>query len=374
MPEECGNFHNLRDAVVGNPECVDHPSDYPSVRVCNELCGGVSACCLQIIERQRHPQPIEAPGDCTEELMRKACGGLEGLFNMAINPIFIELKIRLAVYAARINRILSLGLTVDPQLFDSYSDCTSQALRTFETIVGSVNLSGEGNFLVRAFFQTLVHDFRNKLTVAFGRSQLEVSKVCQRQKSRFEDCFATLPLLRATEHDLKLVSTPLSGLVWHCVTNFDRHFRESLPAHIDPGAVFNVQCLPPAGHDRLSTEFNAIVHPRVMEEIVREFLRNSVKAMPHGGDITVSVRRDGQNIVIDIADTGDGIPEENLEKIFQEGFTTREKTGSTGNGLFLALSYVEKILHGTITVESEIKKWTKFSISIQAAQSQELAA
>jgi len=87
-------------------------------------------------------------------------------------------------------------------------------------------------------------------------------------------------------------------------------------------------------------------------------LSNSVAAVDGQGEIDVSLSSDPEFITIQIKDSGPGIPDENLEKIFEPMFTTK-KTG-TGLGLVICKSIVEQ--HGgTISVSN---KPTTFTIKL----------
>lgn len=88
---------------------------------------------------------------------------------------------------------------------------------------------------------------------------------------------------------------------------------------------------------------------------------NGIQAMKHGGILTVkSVVRDGSIMVV-IADTGEGIPQENLDQIFTPFFTTREV--GLGSGMGLALAYGVMGNHrGEIRVESTVGEGSSFSL------------
>ena len=91
---------------------------------------------------------------------------------------------------------------------------------------------------------------------------------------------------------------------------------------------------------------------------------NSIEAMPRGGKIDVATRElGGKQVEITIADTGEGIPRENLKNIFDPFFTTKEAVKSTGLGLFVAYGIIKEH-KGTITVESEPGKGTTFHIRL----------
>ncbi len=82
------------------------------------------------------------------------------------------------------------------------------------------------------------------------------------------------------------------------------------------------------------------------------------------GLIKVATRRDGEDVVIAISDTGSGIPEAIRSKIFDPFFTTKEVGKGTGQGLAIARSVVVDKHAGAITVESEVGRGTTFLIRL----------
>ena len=97
---------------------------------------------------------------------------------------------------------------------------------------------------------------------------------------------------------------------------------------------------------------------RKIEGVLSNLLNNAVQALDEQGEIDVSISSDSKFVIIQIKDSGSGIPDENLDKIFEPMFTTK-KTG-TGLGLVICKSIVEQ--HGgTITVSN---KPTTFTIKL----------
>jgi len=97
---------------------------------------------------------------------------------------------------------------------------------------------------------------------------------------------------------------------------------------------------------------------RKIEGVMSNMLNNAVYALDGQGEIDVTVSNDSDFIIIQVMDSGPGIPKENLEKIFEPMFTTK-KTG-TGLGLVICKSIIEQ--HGgSISVTN---KPTTFTIKL----------
>ncbi len=143
--------------------------------------------------------------------------------------------------------------------------------------------------------------------------------------------------------------------------------------------VFNdsgVTCDISIAKDLWPSEIDAVQIKQVIENI----LINAKEGMTNGGTVELiaentttgtNIRTLGQGnyIRIIIKDNGIGIPRENLSRIFDPYFTTKEKKGQGGIGLGLAISdSIIKNHKGLITVESIVNSGTTFSIYLAAAQ------
>ncbi|MBI5099756.1 MAG: hypothetical protein HZB30_11020 [Nitrospirae bacterium] len=96
-----------------------------------------------------------------------------------------------------------------------------------------------------------------------------------------------------------------------------------------------------------------------LSQVIVNIVLNAADAMPDGGTLTIRSWVKDKSIVIAFKDTGVGIPPENLVRIFDPFYTTKEK--GTGLGLAVSESIMEK-LNGSITVESELNKGSTFMI------------
>ncbi|MDI6758850.1 MAG: ATP-binding protein [Candidatus Omnitrophota bacterium] len=104
------------------------------------------------------------------------------------------------------------------------------------------------------------------------------------------------------------------------------------------------------------------------EQIERAFLNlitNAIEAMPLGGNLTIATEFNGNFFLVKIQDTGKGIPEKDIIKIFDPFFSTKHQ----GVGLGLSICYGIIVSHGgTIEVESKSKKGSSFTISLPIEQ------
>lgn len=101
-----------------------------------------------------------------------------------------------------------------------------------------------------------------------------------------------------------------------------------------------------------------------LQQIFLNIINNAFAAVSKGGHIIISLESPKQNIVrISITDDGIGIPKENLKKIFEPFFSTKQDKGGTGLGLSITYGLVKK-LKGDISVKSEVGKGTTFTISL----------
>ena len=106
-----------------------------------------------------------------------------------------------------------------------------------------------------------------------------------------------------------------------------------------------------------------------LEQVFVNLLVNAAQAMPDGdpdgNEVTVRVRRDGERVVIEVADTGGGIPPEILDRVFDPFFTTKPRGVGTGLGLPTSLGIVTS-LGGEITVTSRLGAGTTFRVTLPA--------
>jgi two-component system, NtrC family, sensor kinase len=101
--------------------------------------------------------------------------------------------------------------------------------------------------------------------------------------------------------------------------------------------------------------------PHQLEQLLINLIMNARDAMPKGGDLQLKGRRDGDEVLIEVIDNGEGMPPEHLSLVFDPFFTTKEPGKGTGLGLAIAARIADS-LGGRIMVQSELGKGSRFVV------------
>jgi signal transduction histidine kinase len=102
-------------------------------------------------------------------------------------------------------------------------------------------------------------------------------------------------------------------------------------------------------------------YPNRLNQVFMNLLLNAIQSITGKGEIRIQTRVEGPQVRVAIADSGSGIKAENLEKIFDPGFTTKGVGVGTGLGLSISARIIEDH-RGTISVQSEVGKGTTFVV------------
>jgi hypothetical protein len=100
-----------------------------------------------------------------------------------------------------------------------------------------------------------------------------------------------------------------------------------------------------------------------LQQVFLNLFLNARDAMPRGGWLTIATREEDSGAVIEVADTGSGIPPEQLSRIYDPFFTTKEIGKGTGLGLSISYGIVQE--HGgALNCESTVGQGTRFTLSL----------
>lgn len=109
------------------------------------------------------------------------------------------------------------------------------------------------------------------------------------------------------------------------------------------------------------------INPALHSWTIENLMKNAIDAMKGRGSLGIAIESDGQNIRINVTDSGKGIPKKQFRRVFEPGFTTKKR--GWGLGLSLTKRIVEEYHNGKIRVShSEIDKGTTMQIVYKKAK------
>ena len=115
----------------------------------------------------------------------------------------------------------------------------------------------------------------------------------------------------------------------------------------------------------------------LVEQILKNLLSNAIKYTPPGGSVSLRARRDADAVQVDVADTGVGIPADQIAYIYDEFYQIGVPANSSREGYGLGLSIVQRLvrlLNLRLEVTSEVGKGSVFSLLLPRARSQQASA
>jgi two-component system NtrC family sensor kinase len=103
-----------------------------------------------------------------------------------------------------------------------------------------------------------------------------------------------------------------------------------------------------------------------LQQVFLNLFLNARDAMPKGGWLTIATRAEGDQAIVEVGDTGSGIPADQLSRIYDPFFTTKDLGKGTGLGLSITYGIVQE--HGgALTCDSAVGKGTRFTLALPRA-------
>lgn len=224
------------------------------------------------------------------------------------------------------------------------------------------------------FFTNITHEFRTPLTVILGMSEKVQEQMPDTDNGQQSRDFLTIirrngiALLRLVNEILDLSRLEVNAL--------KLQYQQGNIVERLYYIVGSMQSLATAKSVQLevSTSDNEIVmdyDPDRLMHILYNLLANAIKFTPAGGRIILSAQiiamDKGARLEIMVADTGAGIPAEDVPYIFERYYQANNQAAADRGGAGIGLSYIRelvKLMHGEITVESQLNKGTTFTITL----------
>ena len=120
--------------------------------------------------------------------------------------------------------------------------------------------------------------------------------------------------------------------------------------------------------DRHLASAPVLADERWMHQVVTNLLGNALKFTPAGGTVTIRTWQDGLSAVLEVADTGVGIPADELPRIFDRFWRGQAAAQTSGSGIGLSVAAELTRAHGgTLTAASQPGEWTRLTVTMPGA-------
>jgi PAS domain S-box-containing protein len=215
------------------------------------------------------------------------------------------------------------------------------------------------------FISTTSHEFRTPLTAVLSSAEL-----IQRYMDRWDDA-------KKNEH-LDRIKNSVSYLTKLLDDVLTISRTETGKIIFNPDQIqlkeFANECVKDAGSLSKSHLINLhyaadevifTLDPKLMKFILNNLLSNAIKYSPDGGKIELVISNLNNNLLMEVNDEGIGIPEQEIDKIFDSFYRTKNAGNIAGTGLGLAIVKRAVELHnGVISVKSKLNEGTSFTVKI----------
>jgi signal transduction histidine kinase/CheY-like chemotaxis protein len=219
---------------------------------------------------------------------------------------------------------------------------------------------------IGAFAGGTAHNFRNILQAISGN--IEYMEMLYAKKPEIKELAVNIyesvrkgvdlinSLLRFSqrEENCEFVDTDLSDVITEAHKIISRVFEKSIQIKLD-----------------LKKDLFVRGNHALLSQIFMNLFNNARDAMPEGGVLRIEAKKRADKIIAHVSDTGHGMDEDTLERIFDPFFTLKEVGKGTGLGLATTHGIVEQH-NGNISVKSELGKGTTFTICFPSTKRKDL--
>ncbi|MGL5329446.1 MAG: sensor histidine kinase [Peptostreptococcaceae bacterium] len=283
----------------------------------------------------------------------------KGPFNLLL-PRYLEITVWVIVMLLIISILLVLIL---------YHVGKKKTKKNQELLTESI----ERHEIKTDFIMTISHELRTPLNIIINSNKLLKLKI---DKNKYDPVFFSKQLDLINKNSNRLlrlinniidVSRIESGHIDAIFANENivDVIEDSTMSVIDLGKSYGIEII----FDTEEEEIITAIDRNKIERIMLNLLSNSIKFTNNGGHILVSVKKDNENVLIEVKDDGIGMSDELKNHLFEKFRKARlypsleRANEGSGLGLFIVQGLV-KVHNGTIKVESELGKGTTFIIKI----------
>ena len=275
--------------------------------------------------------------------------------SLFIMAILIILCLLLANYQAKeiVKPINNLNLA-NPQKEDTYEELAP--------LVDNLNLH---NQMRKEFSANVSHELKTPLTSISGYAEIMANGIAKEEDNKlfaqkiYDESqnlinkindIIKISKLDENRIDLEYQRINYSQLINNCINKLEKFIEDK---HIKVNFT--------------SKEIYGFAIVYVMEDIIYNLIQNAIKYNKNNGKVDIYIKQDRKNVIITIADTGIGISDMDIDRIYERFFRSDRSHSSNieGSGLGLAIVKHGINLHnGTITCDSKLNVGTTFTLSI----------
>lgn len=293
-------------------------------------------------------------------VFRVECGGMEHSIRLRITPSVWMTWWMISIY-------LILGIVL-VGIFWELARKVRKERAAVRTALAEREMERKQSDMNLRFFSNISHEFRTPLTMIYGpaeqlanspsltESEKGFMKMMLYNINRMLSLVNQLLDIGKLDNDtlkLSVSYSDISEMVKMCCTPFALSFEQNgISLDLDLG----------------SSPIYGLIDVDKIQKILSNLLSNASKFTPHGGLVTVRLVREGDGIVLTVVDTGPGIPEDQMERIFDRYYQIdKSSTGKynygTGIGLYYARA-LAKVHHGSLSASNAPDGGAVFTLSI----------
>ena len=212
------------------------------------------------------------------------------------------------------------------------------------------------------FFTNITHEFRTPLTVILGLSHdlqaAESEEVKDKARTIDRQGNGLLTLINQLL-DISKIKSAVGNADWRN-GNITAQLTMIVETYRDYARNRNID-LQFFAKDTVEMDFV----PDYVNKVINNLLSNALKFTPEYGKVNVTMWREGERLLIDVEDTGQGMDEETLAHVFEPFYQGESDTPNIGTGVGLALvKQIMDAVEGTVTAESTVGRGTVFHLSV----------
>ncbi len=222
------------------------------------------------------------------------------------------------------------------------------------------------------FFSIIAHDLKSPFTALLGYVEFAIQYLDETSKEEMREYLTQIKT--STESVYALLENLLT---WSRLQRgVMEHHPEHVPLykmveHVVPIFISNAKQKQITLRSSVPNEISVYADVNMIYTVIRNLISNALKFVNAGGSIEITARQGTEYVEVSVSDTGVGIPEDALSKLFriETKLTTVGTAGEKGTGMGLSLSHdlVEKN-GGTLEVESEVEKGATFRFTLPSSK------